>query len=66
MYDMMTWCSCAFEQPLFLKINVPAGHEFIISTDPKYSEICDDKIMWVDYVRDSASHLGYAIYCWLY
>ncbi|RDB28627.1 Pyruvate kinase [Hypsizygus marmoreus] len=28
---------------------VSAGHEFIISTDPKYSELCDDKIMWVDY-----------------
>lgn len=29
---------------------IPAGHEFIISTDTKYSEICDDKVMWVDYV----------------
>ncbi|KAG6832315.1 hypothetical protein H0H92_003548 [Tricholoma furcatifolium] len=28
---------------------VPAGHEFIISTDPKYSECCDDKVMFVDY-----------------
>ncbi|KAF9270183.1 pyruvate kinase [Marasmius fiardii PR-910] len=32
-----------------IDINVSAGHEFIISTDPKYSEICDDKIMWLDY-----------------
>jgi len=30
-------------------LNVPAGHEMTISTDPKYSECCDDKIMWVDY-----------------
>ncbi|KAG5647630.1 hypothetical protein DXG03_008983 [Asterophora parasitica] len=30
-------------------INVSAGHEFIISTDPKYAEICDDKVVWVDY-----------------
>ncbi|KAJ7783672.1 pyruvate kinase [Mycena maculata] len=29
--------------------SVSAGHEFIISTDPKYSECCDDKVMWVDY-----------------
>jgi len=30
---------------------IPAGHEFILSTDTKYSEICDDKVMWVDYVN---------------
>jgi len=30
---------------------IGAGHEFIISTDPKYSEECDDKIMFVDYVN---------------
>ncbi|KAF9462133.1 pyruvate kinase [Collybia nuda] len=30
-------------------IAVAAGHEFIISTDSKYSEVCDDKIVWVDY-----------------
>jgi len=30
-------------------ISISAGHEFIISTDPKYSECCDDKVMWVDY-----------------
>jgi pyruvate kinase len=29
---------------------IPAGHEFILSTDTSYSEICDDKVMWVDYV----------------
>ncbi|KAF8641244.1 hypothetical protein AX17_000878 [Amanita inopinata Kibby_2008] len=28
---------------------ISAGHEFIISTDPKYSENCDDHVMWVDY-----------------
>ncbi|KAG6851206.1 hypothetical protein H0H93_015216 [Arthromyces matolae] len=28
---------------------VPPGHEFIISTDPKFSENCDDKVVFVDY-----------------
>ncbi|KAJ7596901.1 pyruvate kinase [Mycena floridula] len=32
-----------------IDIKVSAGHEFIVSTDPKYSEICDDKVMWMDY-----------------
>jgi len=30
---------------------IPAGHEFVISTDPKYSEACDDSVMWVDYTN---------------
>ncbi|KAF9015051.1 pyruvate kinase [Cyathus striatus] len=30
---------------------VPAGHEFIVSTDPKYSEACDENVMWVDYIN---------------
>ncbi|KAJ7225625.1 pyruvate kinase [Mycena pura] len=34
-----------------IDISVSAGHEFIVSTDPKYSECCDDKVMWVDYVN---------------
>jgi len=29
----------------------PAGHEFIISTDPKHSEACDHEVMWVDYAN---------------
>ena len=33
-----------------VKIPVVAGHEFIVSTDDKYSESCDDKVIWVDYV----------------
>jgi pyruvate kinase len=32
-----------------MDIAVSAGHEFIVSTDDKYSEICDDKVIWVDY-----------------
>lgn len=32
-----------------MDIAISAGHEFIVSTDPKYSEICDDKIMYMDY-----------------
>lgn len=35
------------------QIAIPAGHEFIISTDPKYSEVCDEKVVWVDYVRNT-------------
>jgi hypothetical protein len=35
---------------LYRQIPVKAGHEFTISTDPKYSEVCDDGVMWVDYV----------------
>ncbi|KAK0478254.1 pyruvate kinase [Armillaria novae-zelandiae] len=31
------------------QIAVSAGHEFIVSTDDRYNEICDDKVMWVDY-----------------
>ncbi|KAJ7071133.1 pyruvate kinase [Mycena amicta] len=34
-----------------LDFSIPAGHEFIISTDPKYSESCDDKVMFVDYAN---------------
>ncbi|KZT05871.1 pyruvate kinase [Laetiporus sulphureus 93-53] len=32
-------------------IKIPAGHEFIISADSKYRNICDDKVMYVDYVN---------------
>jgi len=28
---------------------VPAGHEFIVTTDPQYAELCDDKFLYVDY-----------------
>ena len=35
---------------LFLQIAISAGHEFVVSTEAKYSEICDDKIMYLDYV----------------
>jgi len=28
---------------------IKAGHELIISTDPKYSEACSDQVMYVDY-----------------
>ncbi|GLB36046.1 putative pyruvate kinase family protein [Lyophyllum shimeji] len=30
-------------------ISVSAGHEFIVTTDPKHAESCDDKILYVDY-----------------
>ena len=39
-----------------LKWPIPAGHEFILTTDPKYSEACDDQVMWVDYVRYITRH----------
>ncbi|KII93858.1 hypothetical protein PLICRDRAFT_152963 [Plicaturopsis crispa FD-325 SS-3] len=32
-----------------IDISIKAGHEFIISTENKYNEIGDDKIIWVDY-----------------
>ncbi|KIY70980.1 pyruvate kinase [Cylindrobasidium torrendii FP15055 ss-10] len=32
-----------------IDIAISAGHEFIVSTEDKYSEACDDKVMWVDY-----------------
>jgi pyruvate kinase len=32
-------------------ISIKAGHEFIISTDPKYKEACDDKVLYMDYAR---------------
>lgn len=34
----------------FHQIKISAGHEFIVSTDTKYYNICDDKVMFVDYV----------------
>jgi len=30
---------------------IKAGHEFTITTDPKYSESCDDQAMYVDYLN---------------
>lgn len=30
-------------------IPIKAGHEFIVSTDEKYAEACDDKVLFMDY-----------------
>lgn len=30
-------------------LKIPAGHEFIVSTDRQYYNICDDKVLFVDY-----------------
>ncbi|KJA26098.1 hypothetical protein HYPSUDRAFT_36963 [Hypholoma sublateritium FD-334 SS-4] len=30
---------------------IPAGHEFIVTTDSQYSETCDGSVMWVDYAN---------------
>jgi len=30
-------------------VPIKAGHEFIISTEDKHSESCDDKVLWLDY-----------------
>ena len=38
-----------------MQIAISAGHEFTITTDAKYSEICDDKIMYLDYVSVPSS-----------
>ncbi|KAI0067803.1 pyruvate kinase [Artomyces pyxidatus] len=32
-------------------VPISAGHEFIVTTDTKYAEACDDKFMFVDYVN---------------
>ena len=36
---------------IFSQIAIKAGHEFIVSVDDKYSKACDDRVMYVDYVR---------------
>lgn len=41
--------------PNILQFPVKAGHEFILSTNDQYKDICDDKVMYVDYV--STSHI---------
>ena len=38
----------AFSPPL--QIPIKAGHEFIVSTEDKYAESGDDKVLYVDYV----------------
>jgi hypothetical protein len=35
----------------YLQLPIKAGHEFVISTEDKYNESCDDKVLWLDYVR---------------
>lgn len=32
------------------QVPIKAGHEFIITTDDKYSESCDGERLWLDYV----------------
>ncbi|KAI0080291.1 pyruvate kinase [Panus rudis PR-1116 ss-1] len=32
-----------------IDIAIKAGHEFIVSVDPKYAKNCDDRVMFVDY-----------------
>jgi pyruvate kinase len=45
------------------QINIPAGHRMIMSVDPKYTNICDDKVMYVDYTNlPSAISVGRPIY----
>ncbi|THV07674.1 pyruvate kinase [Dendrothele bispora CBS 962.96] len=34
-----------------MDIAVQAGHEFTVSTDPKFQETCDDKVLWMDYAN---------------
>lgn len=34
------------------QIKIPAGHEFIVSVDRKHYDICDDKVLFMDYVSD--------------
>lgn len=37
--------------PNALQIPIKAGHEFIVSVDDKYAKACDDKVLYMDYVR---------------
>ncbi|KAH9937184.1 pyruvate kinase [Fomitopsis serialis] len=32
-------------------LKIPAGHEFTVSVDRKYYEICDDKVLFMDYAN---------------
>ncbi|KAI5452164.1 Pyruvate kinase [Naganishia albida] len=32
-------------------VKISAGHEFYVTTDPKYAEACDDEYMYVDYAN---------------
>lgn len=32
-------------------VKIAAGHEFYVTTDPKYAEACDDEYMYVDYAN---------------
>ncbi|KAG8932255.1 Pyruvate kinase [Tulasnella sp. 418] len=32
-------------------IKISAGHEFIVTTDPRYAEACDEEYMYVDYAN---------------
>ncbi|TFY64406.1 hypothetical protein EVJ58_g2630 [Rhodofomes roseus] len=32
-------------------IKIPAGHEFTVSVDRKYYDICDDKVLFMDYAN---------------
>lgn len=36
---------------------ISAGHEFTVTTDPKYNENSDDRYMFVDYVSEITSGL---------
>jgi hypothetical protein len=42
------------------QIVVKAGHEFVVSTEDKYAEICDDKVLYMDYVSDAHIEFGEA------
>lgn len=44
------------------QVPVPAGHEFIVSTDAKYSESGDEKVMFVDYVRKDPSSTSFPLF----
>jgi len=44
-------------------IKISAGHEFIVTTDSKYAQSCDDKYMYVDYVNlPKVTDVGKTIY----
>lgn len=46
---------------MFHQVPIKAGHEFLVSTEDKYSEICDDKVLWFDYVRRKHSFVHFTL-----
>lgn len=58
---MSVCCVCAFDAFCAVQLPIKAGHEFIISVDPQYASICDDKVLYMDYV--SGDNMSARVLC---